>query len=56
MKQAERRQATLMMEAICSFKMLVDFHWTAQHYSPEDRTLQINLLFIKLNYVMTYFT
>jgi hypothetical protein len=28
------------MEVICSSKILDEFHWTMQHYIPEDRTPQ----------------
>jgi hypothetical protein len=30
---------TLKMEAVCSSETSVDFHWIAQCYIPEDRTL-----------------
>jgi hypothetical protein len=33
--------STMKMEAICSSKTYVDFHWTIQPYILEDRTLQI---------------
>jgi hypothetical protein len=36
---------TLKMEATCSCKMLVDFQWTSQRYTPEDRTLHPLVLF-----------
>jgi hypothetical protein len=32
------------VETECSSKTLVDFHQTTQHYIPEDRTLQINII------------
>jgi hypothetical protein len=31
--------STLKMEAVCSSKMSVDFHWTTWCYNPEDTTL-----------------
>jgi hypothetical protein len=30
--------STLKMAATCSTKMSVDFHQTAQHYIPEEKT------------------
>jgi hypothetical protein len=29
----------LKMEAVCSTETVVDFHWTAWYYFPEDSTL-----------------
>jgi hypothetical protein len=34
---------TLKMDAVCSYEMLVDFHWTTQCYVPEGRILHFQV-------------
>jgi hypothetical protein len=36
---------TLMMEVTCSSETSVDFQWTTCCYIPEDRTLQVYLIY-----------
>jgi methionine aminopeptidase len=37
--------STQKMEVRCSFETSVDFHQTAGHYVPEDRTLRQSSIF-----------